>query len=261
MKFTRHALALLGLLAVGSPLATAATTITYDGDLLPSEGAYAPLFTTVGPGHPTGGYFIGTQWYSDGDVLTIETRHPNDYPGATSLGIWFGRTDGYGDPSNFSLSDTHAGNRVDMRVALGANSSEWSLYWYDASGYGAALYLLDNGFNYYYGGQTYFHSVADMTAFHTYSTQVYEGQATYYFDGALLGSGTAGTGLSNFLLIGDGSAGSVSGYGTMRIDSMGITLDAGAAPASSNVPDGGNSALCLLGAAVAGLGLRRRLRV
>ncbi|MCX6951143.1 MAG: hypothetical protein NTV51_03015 [Verrucomicrobia bacterium] len=251
-------LALLGLLAAGSTLSAAPFTITYGGDLTPSEGAYAGPFTGFGPGIPGGGYFTGTDWWSDGDVLTMQTQHPNDYAGATSQGIWFGRTDGYGDPSNFSLASTTLGNRVDVRMALGANSSEWSLYWYDASGYGAALYLLDNGFQYYADGNAYFQAVSDMTAFHTYSTQVYNGQVSYYFDGSLLTSGTAGTGLANFLLLGDGSASSLSGYGTLRVDSMAITVEAGA-PAPAGVPDTASSAFCLLGALTAGWGLRRRL--
>jgi hypothetical protein len=189
----------------------------------------------------------------------MRTQHPNDFSGATSQGIWFGRTDGYGDPSSFNLASTSDGNRVDVRMALGANSSEWSLYWYDASGYGAALYLLNNGFNFYTQNSSYFVPVADMTQFHTYSTHVQNGLVNYFFDGNLLTSDAAIAGPSNFLLIGDGSAGSLSGYGTLLIDSMAITVEAGAAPIAA--PDSLNSALGLLGAMAAGVVLRRRFPI
>lgn len=214
-----------GVLLVNSAAADP-THYLYGGDLQPSEGPYAAWFTTLGPGHPTGSYFLGTTWISDGNALTMYTQHPNDFSGATSQGIWFGRTDGYGDPSSFSLSPTSAGNHVDARLALGANSSEWSLYWYDTSGYGCGFYFLNNGF---YFGSFPFHALADMTSFHTFGSHIYNGQAYYYLDGALLGSEPAASSISNFLLLGDGSAGDLSGYGSLRVDYLDIVTDAGPA--------------------------------
>lgn len=223
------------------------SVFSYTGDTLPSEPGsnYAAWFTTLGPGHPTGSYFIGTSWASDGHVLTMQTEHPNDVPGVSgSKGIWFGRTDGYGDPSSgLNFAPTSEGNRIDLRAALGVNSSEWSLYWFDGSGYEAAFYFLDNGFHYYTTTENVFVPVADMTAFHTYGSHVYNGQVSYYFDGALLGSGNAYSGPANFMILGDGSAGDVSGYGTFRIDDLAITVNAGAAP----VPEPGAAALLGLG--------------
>lgn len=232
----------------------AQTTYFYGGDDIPSGPAYAGWFTTVGPGHPSNGYFIGTSWSSNGSVLAINTMHPSDYSGATSLGIWFGRTDGYGDPSNFSLANTADGNRVDTRIALGAASSEWSLYWYDTSGYGAAFYWLENGFSYSLRSGTVFVPMSDMTAFHTYSSHVQNGQVSYFIDGTLIASGTALTGLSNFLLLGDGSATDVSGYGTLLVDSLSITVNAGA------IPEPAHAALIAAGAAFLGVKVMRRRR-
>ncbi|MBC8097001.1 MAG: hypothetical protein H7Y43_14435 [Akkermansiaceae bacterium] len=220
---------------------------SFAGDKLPSESPYAPWYTTVGPGHPTGQYFVGTSWSSDGNILTVNTIHPNDYPGATSLGIWFGRTDGYGDPSSgLNFANTDSGNRIDVRLALGANSSEWSIYWYDGSGKGASFYFLDNGFHFYTATDDVFVPSTSMTSFHTYSSHVFNGTVSYYLDDMLLGSGAAPNGPGNFLVFGDGSAGSVSGYGSLLVDSMDITVSAGAAP----VPEPETNVLLGLGALV-----------
>ncbi len=62
-----------------------------------------------------------------------------------------------------------------MRAALSPGATDWSLYWYDANGYGSSLYLKSTGFEYYYGGATHFQPVADMTAFHTFTTYVLAG--------------------------------------------------------------------------------------
>jgi hypothetical protein len=113
-------LSLAVLLPALGPTLRAQSPITYyyGGDLVPSAGSYAGWFTTVGPGHPTGSYFGGTTWSSDGDVLTMTTQHPADFFGATSQGIWFGRTDSYGDPSSFNLGSAALGNNVTLRAAL-----------------------------------------------------------------------------------------------------------------------------------------------
>ena len=224
----------------GIEMATQAQPVhyLYGGDKMPSESPYAAWFTTLGPGHPTGSYFVGTDWSSDGDVLTMHTQHPNDFVGASSLGIWFGRTDNYGDPSvDFSLASTVEGNRVEVRLAMGTNSSEWSLYWYDANSRGAAFYFLDNGFHIYTATSDLFVPLATMTSFHTYASHVQGDKVFYYLDGALLATGTAQlAGVSNFLLIGDGSAGSLSGFGTFRIDWLDVTVHAGPATPPAPAP-------------------------
>lgn len=248
---------ILGLALAGALNAKADPTLfMYNGDKTPAEAPYADWFTTIGPGHPTGSYFGGTTWSSDGDVLTMWTQHPNDFPGATSQGIWFGRTDGYGDPSvGLNFAPTSAGNRVDARLALGAASSEWSLYWFDANGYEAAFYLLENGFEIYTTEATTFVPVASMTSFHEYGSHIYNGQVVYYLDGVAVGEGSAYTGPSNFMLVGDGSAGSVSGYGSLRVDSLGITTSAGPIV----VPEPACGTLAAVGLAAGLLGRRRKL--
>jgi hypothetical protein len=218
---------------------------SYAGDKTPAESPYGSWFTTLGPGHPTGQYFLDTTWSSDGNVLRMNTVHPNDFAGSTSQGIWFGRTDNYNDPSvGLNLALTTAGNTVETRLALAPNSSEWSLYWYDSSSRGAAFYLLTNGFSYYLDGVERFQPLSDMTGFHTYGSHIYNGEVSYYLDGMLLDRGQALNGPANFLLLGDGSAGSVSGYGSLLVDYMNITVNAGPAP----VPEPSTS--CLLTVAV-----------
>lgn len=262
LPMRKHLLILLSLCAAAAPhLSATPVTFQYDGDSIPSVGVYADWFTTVGPGHPTGSYFIGTSWSSDGDVLTMTTRHPSD--GGGSLGIWFGRTSGYGDPSNFNLASTAEGNRVDVRLALAADSSEWSLYWYDTDGYGASLYLQNNGFTYWTAAGATFVPRGDMTSFHTYSTHVQDGKVGYYFDGVLLTQGTAGTGLANFLLLGDGSATDITGYGSLRVDGMSVTVAAGVitpGTTPAGVPEGGSTLACLLTAVTVGVLVQRGRR-
>lgn len=254
MNIFSKIVALAAVIGFGTHQASAVPlSFTYNGDQTPSAGTYGAWFTTLGPGHPTGSYFIGTGWSSDGDVLTMRTRHPNDYLGAPSLGIWFGITGGYGDPSGLGLANTVEGNRVETRMALGANSSEWSLYWYDASGYGCGLYLMENGFFYGGGGvNNGFMPRADMNSFHTYGTHIQNGEVAFYFDGVEFARGPAATGLSNFLLLGDGSATDVTGYGTLLVDSMTITVNAGPIP----VPEPTAAALIFVGAM--SLAMRRR---
>ncbi len=229
-----------------------ATTYLYSGDTLPTVGAYAPLYTTVGPGHPSNYYFPGTTWSSDGDILTMNTTF--------GQGIWFGRTDGYLDPSSFSLTNTAEGNLVRARLALAPNSTEWSMYWYDSSGYGSSFYFLNGGFQYYTAAGSTF-VAADMTQFHTFTSYVLAGQVSYFFDNTYLGGGAAFTGASNFLLIGDSSASTISGTGSMRLDYLQIDVDLdGAAPViapPNPVPETGATA-GLVAAALAGFAVRRR---
>jgi hypothetical protein len=90
--------------------------------------------------------------------------------------------------------------------------------------------------------------LADMTSFHTFGTHLYQGNVSYFLDGTLLTSAPAITsGLTNFLLLGDGSATDVSGYGSLRVDSLSITVNAGAP-----VPEPADVAVWLAGAVLAG---------
>lgn len=259
MTITRLRLAagLAGVFTLATLAVAAPTTYHYDGDLMPSEGAYAGWFTTIGPNSQGISYFGHTSWQSNGEVLAMHTSY------SPSEGIWFGRTGAYGDPSNFSLADTASGNWMRMRVALSPGATDWSLYWYDASGYGSSIRLLENGFEFSYlgspGGElhTFFQPVADMTAYHTFTTYVIAGQVSYFFDGAYLGGGHAQTGLNNFLLIGDASATDVSGTGTMYVDYLTIITAVGDAPPSS-VPEPSAAAMLAGLGALAFDALRRR---
>lgn len=232
------------------------TTYHYDGDLQPSQGAYAGWFTTVGPNTQGISYFGHTTWGSDGDVLTMTTSY------SPSEGIWFGRTSGYGDPSSFSLADTASGNWVRARVALSPGATDWSLYWYDASGYGSSFLFTDAGFTFHMQGspggttQGFFVPVADMTDFHTFTSYVLAGQVSYFFDNTYLGGGHALQGASNFLLIGDSSATTVSGTGSMLVDYMTIITAVGDTPPSS-IPEPAVAG-ALTGLVALGLGLARR---
>ncbi len=184
----------------------------------------------------------------------MTTQHPNDFIGATSQGIWFGVGYGYGDDPGLNFATAALGNNVSTRLALAPASSQWSLYWFDANGYEAALYFESGGFSYYTAAGTTFVPVADMTAFHTFGTHLYEGNVSYFLDGTPLASASAiATGFPNFLLLGDGSATDVSGFGSLRVDSLSITVNAGAP-----VPEPADVAVWLAGAALAGAALWRR---
>ncbi|RXK55161.1 VPDSG-CTERM sorting domain-containing protein [Oleiharenicola lentus] len=248
-------LILLAGLLFGGRLTASPITFQYNGDLLPNQGSYGSLFTTIGPGGPAS-YWPTTNWSSDGDVLTMSTAH--------GAGIWFGAGWVYGDNPGFSLANTADGNLVRTRVALGANSTEWSQYWYDSSGYGSAFYFLNNGFKYYTAAGETFVST-DMTQFHTFTTYVLAGQVSYFFDNTYLGGGGALTGASNFFLIGDGSGSTISGTGSMYLDDLTIITAVGAdaptiaaGPQTPGVPDTGATALLLAGGLLSLAGLRRR---
>ena len=230
------------------------TTYHYDGDLTPSQGVYAGWFTTVGPNTQGISYFGHTTWSSDGNVLAMNTSY------SPSEGIWFGVGHNYGDWPGIALANTASGNWVRMNVALSPGATDWSLYWYDANGYGSSLYLKNNGFEYYYGGSTHFQPVADMTAFHTFTTYVLAGQVSYFFDNTYLGGGAAPlSGTTDFLLIGDGSASDVSGTGTMYVDYLTIITAVGDTPPSSVPEPAACAALAGFGAlALAAFRSRRR---
>lgn len=254
-----RALIALGLIVGGVLRISGQQTVYhYDGDTTPNVGTYGNWFTTLGPGHPTGTYFLDTTWASDGDVLTFNTVYPNQ-------GIWFGRTSAYGDPSvGFDLAGTGDGNIVTMRAALGTASSEWSLYWYDANGYGSSFYLLADSFRYsYYDTTTSMtvtntYVVADMTAFHTYQSYVLGGQVSYFFDDTYLGGGGAlPNGPANFLLVGDSSANDHSGTGSFLLDSLTVTTAALSYPAAVPEPA---AAAGLMGMVVLAMGVGRRGR-
>jgi hypothetical protein len=221
---------------------------------LPTVGEYAGWFTTVGPGHPTNYYFANTSWSSNGDVLAMNTYYPNQ-------GIWFGRTSGYSDPSNFSLANTTDGNVVSLRFALSGGATDWSLYWYDADGYASGFSFKSDGIAYSYRDQSTgdpveaFLPVADMTQFQTVTSYILAGQVSYFANGSYLGGGQAGSGTGNFLLVGDGSAATYSGTGSMYIDYL--TIETAPLSVPSPVPEPSHLAL-MLGLGVAGGLLRKR---
>lgn len=249
----RHlALASLPALAAAT-LHGAPTTYHYDGDLTPSEGAYAGWFTTVGPNTQGISFFGNTTWSSDGNILAMNTSY------SPSEGIWFGVGHNYGDSPGIALADTASGNWVQMRVALSPGATDWSLYWYDTNGYGSSFYLKSTGFEYYYGGAAHFQPVADMTAFHTFTTYVLAGQVSYFFDNTYLGGGAAPTsGSTNFLLIGDGSASDLTGSGTMYVDHLTIIAAVGDNPPTPVPEPASAAALAGFGALALGAARRRR---
>lgn len=238
-------------LASLAPLAQSAPqTYFYGGESTPDSGAYGALFTTVGP--------VGnTSWSSNGDVLSMNT--------ALGQGIWFGRGSSYGDEAGFSLADGVEGNLVRARLALAPGADAWSLYWFDKpsvslpQNHGAIFSFATNGFSFDYidGTNQYvstFRPVADMTAFHTYTSYVLAGQVSYFFDGEYLGGGKGPTSnfVSNFVLFGDASATTLTGVGSMLVDSFEIITAVGSDAPAIAVPE--PSTYPLFAAGLAGMG-------
>jgi hypothetical protein len=256
-RFSLRSLATAAVLTFAARAEAVPVTYHYDGDTVPTAGTYGTWFTTVGAG--AFGYFPATSWSSNGSVLTMNTVAPNH-------GIWFGHITPTNDPTTtLSLADTASGNWVRASLALSPGATDWFLYFYDASGFGSSFTLKSNGIEYSYktapGGatQTIFQAVADMTQFHTFTSYVLAGQVSYFFDNTYLGGGPALTGATNALLLGDPTATTHSGTGSLYVDYLTVISAVGDTPPSS-VPEPSTYA-ALAGLAVLSLALGSRRRV
>jgi MYXO-CTERM domain-containing protein len=251
-----RSLATAAALTFAARAEAAPVTYHYDGDTVPTAGTYGTWFTTIGAG--AFGYFPTTSWSSNGSVLTMNTVFPGN-------GIWFGHFTPSNDPtSTLSLANTASGNWVRTSIALSPGATDWSLYWYDASGFGSSFLFNHNGFNYAYKSipdgitQSIFHPVADMTQFHTFTSYVLAGQVSYFFDNTYLGGGHAITGLTNMLLLGDGSGSTPTGTGSLYVDYLTVISAVGDTPPSSVPEPSTYTALAGLAVLSLALGSRRR---
>lgn len=259
-RFSAARFAAAALALAVAPAAFAIDPFLYDyaGDATPNTGTYGNWFTTVGAG--VHGYFPATSWNSDGNILTINTVYPGN-------GIWFGRISGTADSTaTLTFGNTSEGNWVSSRLRLSVGATDWSLYWHDTSGKGAALEFDAGSLTFFTsataGGPSVGTSVAlDLTQFQTITSYVRDAQVHYWVNGAYLGGGHAGTGGVNTLLLGDSTGSTPTGTGSMQVDFLRVSRASGATPPHPiAVPEpaaaAGLAGLAALGCAA----LRRRPR-
>lgn len=260
MKFLRTSVFLLAA-TTGLAGPASALTIVDDMNTAPSS---TPGVTNNFPW--TSVIFGGTAMTSNAGIMAMDT--------AAYVGVWFGNGSMIGYYPGWSLGDAASGNYFSLTMRLDQNSADWSFYFYDLNGYGAAITFnpaggyyspMQSGFQYSWADanhqwQSTFVAADLSSGFHTFETLLKNGNVDYALDGQLLFSGFAGqAGAANLLVIGDGSGSTGTGTGRMSIDR--VVFDT--APtishlASVPVP----AAAWLFGAGLLGLvGVARRRRV
>jgi hypothetical protein len=235
-------LALLFLIASSVPGAA----IFYDGSYVPQPGA-ANFHWAV----------FGNTWGTDGNILSIHTSY-------VTGGIWFGyHPAAYGNPG-WSLGTDAQGQYVKIRARLTPGSTEWSIYMHNGTSM-SNFYLLNDAFQYSVpdtGGGTTANIFANMNVFRDYEIWMKGGKVVYKVDNTVWYAGNALPSGANLLIIGDGSGSTITGTGTMQIDSATILtgldfVSAPAMPLAANIPEPSSFLLCGAGL-LAAARLRRR---
>jgi hypothetical protein len=216
--------------------------IEYHADVEPDDSSLQQVFSThVGS---------GTSWSASGGELTMTTAPLN--------GVWFGNH-ASNDPVPWQIADSSEGNFVSIRARLEENSGEWGLQLMDGSHIGE-LALLEGEVLYFtpLGEPSY---AIDTTEYHVYSCLLKNGWVTYRVDGDVIYSGTARVlAHSKNIIIGDDTAVSDDGYGSMIVDEVTIETDL-----PTPLPSISSGGLALLGGlvvaiAVGGLAAQRGRR-
>lgn len=194
-------------------------------DDMSSPPATVPGITNVYPW--TGVIFGGTQMGVSGGVLSMST--------VPYQGVWFGNGSLIGHNPGWSLGGSTTGNYLSLSLSLSSDAVDWSMYFYDLSGYYAGLTFnpagsyanaVQHGISYNYKDAanqfaTGFAPVDFSNGFHTVEVLLKDGLISYGLDGQLLFQGSAWySGPTNLLVIGDGSGYSPTGLGTMYVDSV-----------------------------------------
>lgn len=209
--------------------------------------------------------FTETGMASDGSVLTMST--------SAFRGTWFGNGTLIGQQPGWLFGSNTDGTYISIDVKLSPTAADWSLYFYDASGYAAAWLFNPAGnysmptrpgveFTYATAGNVGVAGYVDMDLsddFHRFEVLLKGGMVSYAIDGMLVHTGAAfHTNSQQLLVIGDGSGSSPTGVGAMQVDHILIdtapTFSALTTISTVPVPAG----LPLLASALVAGGLWRR---
>jgi hypothetical protein len=208
-KSMRADLRLVGLcaaLVAGLAGPARAITIVYDSDVAPDALAPDP-FTFKNN-------YASTSWSVASGELTLNTT-------LGTVGIWFGNGDHIaGLEVPWDVATNEQGNYVKIRMKLTPGSKDWSSYLYDQS-HSGGFGFDDDQLTLFSTGVPTEPLDIDLTEYHTFEYLIRDGMVSYRLDESLVlyhgpgGEQSFGVGI---LVIGDGSASTVSGTGSMIID-------------------------------------------
>lgn len=212
--------------------------------------------------------FGGTSMTASASQTTLATG-----PG---VGVWYGWGVWYGDQPGWTPGSSASGNQLGLSLSFSSDAADWSAYFYDGQHYAAWQFAPTNCSNDCYGvpplsGVQYWYANAgapgvpvsgfvalDLTQRHSFDFLLKNGHVSYAIDGQVVFDGGAyQTSIgAPLLVIGDGSAPTLTGVGSMTVYRS--SLDT-APTASSLVPEPSAGLLLLAGLGL--LGVRRPRRV